>query len=132
MSETSSSRGSSRMNTRIFYQYRDAGNNKIFYDVVIRGGLTKNQIDKIESILASFPEQGFLPEKIGIPVLTGKFFSAGGFDQELDHDWHEWLGAEATDAASNVDITSDGLLENIEAISREGWDAIDAPLVKDK
>ena len=66
------------MNTLIEYLYRDAGNNKVWNEVVIAGEMTQEQCTTIERSLAD--GLYFVPELIGLPI---KRFDS--YDPELDH-----------------------------------------------
>lgn len=113
------------MNTKILYQYRDAGNNKVLGEFVLTGRLTDEQIRSVENSLAIFPENGLLPSKVGLPSLIGEFVAGSEFDPELDHEWHEWIEASETDEAASTSMSVDQFMENWDKVAREGWDALD-------
>jgi len=64
--------------------YFDAGNNKVGDEVVLRGEISDKDVVSIETLLANFPENGFLTHKIGLPGLQGGFVNGAEFDPELD------------------------------------------------
>lgn len=113
------------MNTRVEYLYRDAGNNKVHGDEVVAGGLSEEGLRVIEGALSRFPEHGFIPEKVGLPVLSDKFVSGGGFDPDLDHCWHEWEGAKSTDDVPTVQMGVEELVAAFEQAAGKGWDEFD-------
>lgn len=74
------------MNVKFEYLYRDAGNNKIWGEVIFGNS---NNIDtsflnhKIENNLID--EEFFVANKISLPSLNFE-----KFDKDLDHGWHEY------------------------------------------
>lgn len=114
------------MNTRILYMYRDAGNNKVLGDVVIDGTFTESQVEWMTSLLARFPENGFLPAKIGLPGLRENFVAGSSYDPELDHDWHEWEGVEVTDAVPSISLSAREVIQKFSHVEKTGWDQLDS------
>lgn len=73
------------MNIRFEYLYRDAGNNKIYNDVIVTNRRcieVKLLKRRIRSILID--GEFFVAKKANLPKLQ---FSK--YDEELDHDWYE-------------------------------------------
>lgn len=114
------------MNTRILYMYRDAGNNKVYGDVVLHGTFTESQVEWINSLLARFPENSFLPVKIGLPELREQFVSGASYDPDLDHDWHEWEEVEVTDAEPSINLSARELVQMFSDVQKTGWDQLDS------
>lgn len=118
------------MNTRIFYLYRDAGNNKVGGEEVIAGVFNGNQYNELLSTLSNFPEKGFIPEKLGLSPLRDGFASGAAFDADLDHDWHEWEGVELTEDEQTLPLSTEEMMQRVEHVRLEGWDAYDALQIK--
>ena len=114
------------MNTRILYMYRDAGNNKVYGDVVIHGTFTESQLEWINSLLSRFPENGFLPDKVGLPGLQENFLAGSSYDSELDHDWHELEGVEVTGDEPSLKLSAKEVVQHFSSIEKEGWDQLDS------
>lgn len=80
------------MNIAFEYLYRDAGNNKIWGEVIFRN---TNNIDvllldtKIKNALID--KEFFVASQIGLPTLQFE-----NYDEELDHDWHEYSTVKET------------------------------------
>ncbi|MDP2142183.1 MAG: hypothetical protein Q8L20_15350 [Gammaproteobacteria bacterium] len=85
------------MNVCFEYLYRDAGNFKLWGEVVFanKEGL---DIDEIESKIRNSLIDGeyFYASKIGVPVLRFEKLVPA-----MDHDWHEFVGV----AESTNDVT---------------------------
>lgn len=84
---------STARNIRFSYLYRDAGNNKLFGDVILANpaGLSCADIEcRIRTHLIS--SEFFEPEQWGIPPLR-----FDRWDIDLDHTWHEFESVEPTD-----------------------------------
>ena len=90
----------SNNNIKFNYLYRDAGNYKVFSEVVFTNKDAKSiqeiewaiQIDLIEG-------EFFIPEKWNLPRLRFEDYSS-----ELDHDYHEFESVEV----SNENLTESG------------------------
>ncbi len=103
------------MNIRFEYLYRDAGNNKIYNNIIV----TNRKYIKAEA----------LEEKIRDILIDGEFFIAKKanipklqfrrYDEELDHDWYEFSSLEYTDCPDNDIFHRDvhGLLDSLELAS---------------
>ncbi|HTA83258.1 MAG TPA: hypothetical protein VK783_10005 [Bacteroidia bacterium] len=79
-------------NIKFNYLYRDAGNYKLFDEVIFSN--PKNiPLNKIENIIKVHLMDGmyFDPQEWGIPLLEFP-----EYDEELDHDWHEFESIEIT------------------------------------
>lgn len=73
-------------NIQLFYLYRDAGNYKLFGQVIFRNpeNLTIEEI--LQKIQAKLIDGEFFDaKKWGLPVLQFE-----NFNEELDHPWHEF------------------------------------------
>lgn len=88
-------------NTRITYQYRDGGNNKVFSYVVLAGDICESGLDMMREraaldMDASTEFGDFIPGQIGLPDLQDSFVGGAEWDAELDHPFHEILNIEPT------------------------------------
>jgi hypothetical protein len=72
------------MNTSLTYLYRDAGNWKQFKTIILRGSLSQEDKDTIQSKLRD--GLYFLPEQVGLKSLQAHAHDLN----ELDHIWHEF------------------------------------------
>jgi hypothetical protein len=107
-------------NTLISYMYRDAGNYKQFRDVVAAGRITREQFDRfVENLDEGFR---FVPGQVGLPDLQGMFDD--GWDDDLDHPYHELLTITFTSAAADVAPTAEELAE---ALATTAWDPVYLP-----
>ena|SRR5690606_31000270 len=97
------------MNIRFNYLYRDAGNYKQYGGVVFTNpnGRPLNEIDQV----------------IGAALIDGEFFDARQWqlpdlrnhewDDELDHDWHDFESVEEVEEGDNTHPSVDAFLERI-------------------
>lgn len=91
------------MNILIEYLYRDAGNNKIWGEVIF-----SNKINFDVSILEANIKNGlidgefFVAEDVCLPSL---YFAR--HDEELDHGWHEYFSIKKTANRSNDYLNRD-------------------------
>ena len=94
------------MNTRISYLYRDASNNKVPNECIVRGLLTEEQT---KAILDCRVGDNFIPSQVGLPE---KRFDR--FDPEEDTCWFELYesGFDPTDAEATVDLSVDELVSH--------------------
>lgn len=104
------------MNIRFEYLYRDAGNNKIYNNIVVtnkKGIETEVLKRRIRNVLIS--EEFFIAKKSNLPKL--KFPE---YDEDLDHGWYEFSALEDTDCANNdvfyLDIVE--LINDLEMASK--------------
>ncbi len=72
------------MNTKFSYMYRDAANYKTFYECVLCGEITQEQIN---TIIGSCDFEHFIPRAVGLP--GGMFEGEEGYDGRFDHYWCE-------------------------------------------
>lgn len=97
---------------KISYQYRDAGNNKK-YDEIVLDNPSGISSDALFSLFrdAFIRDQQYSelthirPEQIGLPTL---FFDE--YDPELDHSLHEVLEISSTENSATIDITIDEII----------------------
>ena len=89
----------SSYNIKFNYLYRDAGNYKVFSDIIYTNK-DSNSLQQIELAIRKSLIEGefFIPEKWNIPRLTFDSYSP-----ELDHDYHEF---------ESVEFTMDNPIEN--------------------
>lgn len=94
------------MNTKISYLYRDASNNKVPNECIVRGLLTEEQTKAILDCRAS---DNFIPSQVGLPE---KRFDR--FDPEEDTCWFELYESsfDPTDAEATVDLSVDELVSH--------------------
>lgn len=78
-------------NTEIHYLYRDAGNYKLYSNIVIAGEMTEDQENAIKECLVD--STWFKPAEVGLP--DDKRYSG----TEDDHDLFEWLGYDIVNKA---------------------------------
>lgn len=91
------------MNVSIQYLYRDAGNNKIWGDIVFSNRINLD-VSKLEIDIKNALIDGefFVAEDVGLPSLH-----FDRHDAELDHGWHEYFSIEKTDNSPNDDLGRD-------------------------
>ena len=114
----SQTKGVFMLNTMIPYMYRDAGNNKMFGEVVLRGEMNPKHLEEFKKLMVTldgnlYSDQGmcyFVPPEIGWPELTP---SEDEWDYDLDHDFHEiWFDEiKSTDAEPTEEMSVEALLE---------------------
>lgn len=94
------------MNTKISYLYRDASNNKVPNECIVRGLLTEEQT---KAILDCRAGDNFIPSQVGLPE---KRFDR--FDPEEDTCWFELYESsfDPTDAEATVDLSVDELVSH--------------------
>lgn len=94
------------MNTKISYLYRDASNNKVPNECIVRGLLTEEQT---KAILDCRAGDNFIPSQVGLPE---KRFDR--FDPEEDTCWFELYESsfDPTDAEATVDLSVDKLVSH--------------------
>lgn len=104
-------------NTKISYLYRDGGNYKVWNEVVIKGELSAEQIERILECADGdgWLDGSFIPSRIGLPEKTmeDEGFS---YDEELDTPWFEIDedGFESTEEDPTVDMTPEELVAAFE------------------
>jgi hypothetical protein len=91
------------VNILIEYLYRDAGNNKIWGDVVFSNRMNLD-ISVLECELRNALIDGefFITENVGLPSLR-----FDRYDEELDHGWHEFFSIKKTENHPNDDLGRD-------------------------
>lgn len=98
------------MNTRIFYQYRDADNYKNYSEVIINGVLL------LDDIKCFFRDgEFFIPSEVGLEDLQVQPLSV------VDHIWHEITDLSNTEDVSNCDLNSEQLLKNFRYADSIDW-----------
>lgn len=91
------------MNVLLEYLYRDAGNNKIWGDVVFlnRRNLDVSALDAdIKSALID--GEFFVAENVGLPPLCFE-----SHDEKLDHEWHEYFSIKESRFGPNESTNRD-------------------------
>lgn len=100
---------SNTKNTKISYLYRDAENNHVHNECVVKGCITKEMKASILDCLDM--GEYFIPEQVGLPERT--LIDEGyDYDATIDHPWFE-LGSncfEETEDAPTVDMTAQQLV----------------------
>jgi hypothetical protein len=90
-------------NIKFSYLYRDYGNYKLFGETIFSNP-ENISLPEIETRIREHLIDGefFSPEKWGIPRLSFE-----KYNNEQDHDWHEYEGLEMTkdEAAENLSIS---------------------------
>jgi hypothetical protein len=91
------------MNILLEYLYRDAGNNKVWGNVVFSNSLNI-QVDVLNTAIKNALIDGecFIAEEVFLPSLHFDVH-----DDELDHEWHEYFSIEETSAPSNDGLNRD-------------------------
>lgn len=105
-------------NTMINYLYRDASNYKVRNKVIIKGILSKKEI---ELILDSLDEKEyFIPEQVGFPA------ERFGDITEDDHCWMELTKDDFTLSMEtpNIDLTSDEVVERFRKAKNHWQDVL--------
>ena len=99
------------MNIRFEYLYRDAGNNKLWGDVVFANP-EHLSIEELTGMAEAGLIDGlnFVAREVKVPELRFP-----DYDQELDHDWHEFHALELTsDAPADSEMrTIDEFLSSV-------------------
>lgn len=93
------------LNTGFDYLYRDADNYKCRYQAIVRGEMTREQIETI--IDCCEDRIYFLPEQVGLPFGHLIGFE---FDPQSDHPWCEQESVYLTPLAPTVNMTAEELV----------------------
>lgn len=101
------------MNARFEYLYRDAGNYKLWGEVIFTNQKNIN-IDSLESQIKEMLIDGefFIAGKSGLPKLAFQ-----KHDDELDHDWNEFCFLEETAEPAN-DVLNRDITEFFESFKQ--------------
>jgi len=85
------------MNILVEYLYRDAGNNKIWGDVVFSNRMNLD-VSVLEGDLKNALIDGdfFIAESVALPSLRFE-----RYDEDLDHGWHEYFSIKKTENSPN-------------------------------
>lgn len=96
-------------NTKIEFLYRDAANWKTWNSIVIPGGITQEQIDRV--MACRDDGEYFIPERLGLEANRWN-----SYDEELDHIWCQLYdhGIEATELAWTDDLSPEELVRRFE------------------
>lgn len=73
--------------TKIEYLYRDRGNYKIWGEATLHENLTETEL-RARCLDGLY----FSPDDWGIPDLRPQLWKQFGYDTDLDHDFHEFIG----------------------------------------
>ena len=102
-----------RMNTRVFYMYRDASNYKFHGAVVLEGLVTEEQIRP-----HLHEGQYFISGDVGLPDLHPTYCT---FDADLDHPWHELNSVKPTGMEPTIALTAEDFLRSLREAARAEW-----------
>lgn len=99
----------SNPNISLRYLYRDGGNYKNYGTVVFANPLGRS-LSEVDALLQSrlIESMFFVAADWGVPDLH---FTEYPYDEETDHDWHEYGGVSETTEAASEDL--EAFLENI-------------------
>jgi hypothetical protein len=91
------------MNISFEYLYRDAGNNKIWSNVIF-SNKTDIDLGKLDTDIKNALIDGefFVAKEVAIPVLRFE-----RYDEDLDHGWHEYFSVIKTDEYPNDEMSRD-------------------------
>ncbi len=92
----------SSMNLKLQYQYRDAGNYKNWGEVVFSNP-NQRMVEEVHQLIADTLIDGefFYSEDWGVPDLH---FEEYPWDDDLDHDWHQFQALASTDEIATDNI----------------------------
>lgn len=101
------------LNIQFNYQYRDAGNYKIYGSIILSNPANRSlgELD-LEIKWHLISEWYFDPDKLGIPRLQHE-----SWNSELDHTWNEYSRIEYTSESSDIYLSIDLFLEKLKATS---------------
>lgn len=100
------------MNTKIQYQYRDAGNYKWWDEIIVAGILFKDDLTPY-----MFDREFFIPSRIGLKDLQPRCQATGRIDwTDDDHLLHEIIQCTLTKEKPTASISADELLERFKRI----------------
>ena len=106
------------------YLYRDAGNYKVWGELLLEGELTNEEVSRLT---ARFDEgELFIAEQIGVPTLYEELWRQCQCEpsEELDHVWHEFSEVRAATSEDLVRLTPWGVASDLLARVERGdaWD----------
>ena len=102
------------MNIKLTYLYRDAANYKQYNEVVFANP-NELPIQKIKSAITKnlIEESWFIAKDWNLP---GIHFKECDWDDETDHDWHEFSGIEETNDIPTAEQSIEEFMERISYI----------------
>lgn len=105
-------------NTKMQFLYRDASNYKTWNEVIVKGEISDEQIQRIVSSL----EEGlyFIPEQLSLPIERFDYLTSD------DHCYCE-LSADdfsLTSDSCTLDMDVNELVASFEKAAKDGWDCI--------
>jgi hypothetical protein len=108
--------------TRLSYRYRDGGNNKTGSSVLFRGKITFEELQTLFRRMDTEFAESFIPGQVGLRDLQGQF--AAGWDDELDHPWHELVSVELTTGGPKGDDAEDtrSISDFVAEVAKVEWD----------
>lgn len=111
------------------YLYRDAGNYKVWGELLLEGELTNEEVSRLT---ARFDEgELFIAEQIGVPTLYEELWRQCQCEpsEELDHVWHEFSEVRAATSEDLVRLTPWGVAAALRAgVEKvEAWDLTRSP-----
>lgn len=111
------------------YLYRDAGNYKVWGELLLEGELTNEDVSRLT---ARFDEgELFIAEQIGVPTLYEELWRQCQCEpsEELDHVWHEFSEVRAATSEDLARLSpwgkADALLASVEKLS--SWELTLSP-----
>lgn len=114
------------------YRYRDAGNWKTEGTVILSGQADAALVEAIRQSLES--DELFVPEQVGLDPLQNEHVLAHkcGYDDDLDHAFHEFIGVRAIDTANETQhatlaTTLESLADRFKAARKQGWNVSLSP-----
>lgn len=115
------------MNTILRLKYADASNHKKFQDVVLKGVMTQEQVNTLESKLEGGSD--IIAYQIGLPTPAEQFDEEFDFPTADDHVWtvieqfeegNDSLQDFDTDLEPNVEMDVTEFMKMVEAL--DSWD----------
>lgn len=103
-------------NTKIFYEYRDAGGWSQHQTVVLAGKLTPNDAQRIERLLDG--GMFFIAADFGLEELQSRM---AGYPTDDDHIWHTWNGFVLTEEEPTVELTTEAFMQRVQQVEANGW-----------
>lgn len=111
------------------YLYRDAGNYKVWGELLLEGELTNEDVSRLT---ARFDEgELFIAEQIGVPTLYEELWRQCQCEpsEELDYVWHEFSEVRAATSEDLARLSpwgkADALLASVEKLS--SWELTLSP-----
>ena len=99
------------MNIKFSYLYRDASNYKQHHEVVFANA-NELPLEQIQRIISSnlIDESWFIAKDWHLPNMHFKEYD---WDNDVDHDWHEFIGVEETSEVATDQKSIEDFMEVI-------------------